>query len=296
MSIHLSESAVTAGIVTVLEDAESVVWDASPGLAYSLTPGGNRTIENPTNLLTGGLYILVLTQDDVGSRVPVWGSAFRFPDGIAPDFSTAANSTDVLFFFYDGTYMNLTSSTINVAVPVVAPSDLTASDDEVDQVTLNWVNNATDATSVVVERFELGNWSVVTTLAPTIATYVDVITSGSYDYRVVAVRGATRSSPSNTATGVSVAPDISPPINLTATTDETGQISLLWEIIDPASTSTRVERDDGLGFEFVASVPAGVAPNAYVDTIAPGTYPYRVITYVGADFSAPSNTATGVSN
>ena len=52
---------------------------------------------NPCNIL------LVLKQDSTGSRVVTWPSAVKWPGGTAPTLTTAANSIDIISFYYDGT-------------------------------------------------------------------------------------------------------------------------------------------------------------------------------------------------
>lgn len=57
----------------------------------------------PTNLKNGGTYILFIIQDGTGSRTLTWNSVFKWPSGIAPTLSTAANSIDIATFISNGT-------------------------------------------------------------------------------------------------------------------------------------------------------------------------------------------------
>ncbi len=52
---------------------------------------------NPCNIL------LVLKQDSTGSRTVTWPSAVKWPGGTAPTLTTAANSIDIIAFYFDGT-------------------------------------------------------------------------------------------------------------------------------------------------------------------------------------------------
>ena len=52
---------------------------------------------NPCNIL------LVLKQDGTGSRTATWPGAVKWPGGTAPTLTTAANSIDIISFYYDGT-------------------------------------------------------------------------------------------------------------------------------------------------------------------------------------------------
>lgn len=90
---------------TALTDAANILWDINSGVMATLTLGGNRIFNSPTNLKPG-TYILVLKQDATGTRtITSWGSVFKWANGSAPTLSTAANATDVLSFVCDGTYL-----------------------------------------------------------------------------------------------------------------------------------------------------------------------------------------------
>lgn len=90
---------------TTLADATNIVWDINQGVMATLTLGGNRIFNNPSNLKPG-TYILFLKQDATGSRtITSWGSAFKWVGAVVPTLSTTANSTDILSFVCDGTYL-----------------------------------------------------------------------------------------------------------------------------------------------------------------------------------------------
>jgi len=90
---------------TVLADAANIAWDLDDNQTSSLTIGGNRTLDNPTNMKNGATYILKITQDGTGGRTLAYGNAYLFPNGTAPVLSTAAGAVDVLTFYSDGTNM-----------------------------------------------------------------------------------------------------------------------------------------------------------------------------------------------
>jgi hypothetical protein len=87
-----------------LTDGVTVSWDVSLGQVASLTLAGNRTISNPTNMKIA-TYILYLVQDATGSRTVTWGTAYKWPGGVAPVLSTGANKRDIISFISDGTNM-----------------------------------------------------------------------------------------------------------------------------------------------------------------------------------------------
>lgn len=88
-----------------LMDGANVSWNLDNAQAAKVTLGGNRTLDNPTNLIAGGTYVLRVIQDATGSRTLSYGSAYDWGDDGAPTLSTAANSIDILTFVSDGTKM-----------------------------------------------------------------------------------------------------------------------------------------------------------------------------------------------
>jgi len=85
-------------IDNVIVRLANVSWNLDDNQVTVLTLDGDLVIDNPTNLKAGGTYILYLVQDATGTRVPTFGSAYKFPDGIAPTLSTAANAVDIIAF------------------------------------------------------------------------------------------------------------------------------------------------------------------------------------------------------
>lgn len=95
-----------SGASGVLTDAASIAWNLANGDAAEVTLGAaGRTLANPTNLKKGS-YILIVKQDATGNRtITTWGSAYKFPSGVKPVLSTAANAVDLISFYCDGTNM-----------------------------------------------------------------------------------------------------------------------------------------------------------------------------------------------
>ena len=77
-------------------DGATVTLDFDAYQMYSLTLGGNRIIANPNNIASaiGQEIVLYLVQDATGTRVPTWGSYWKFPSGTAPVLTTTANAVD----------------------------------------------------------------------------------------------------------------------------------------------------------------------------------------------------------
>lgn len=86
----------------VLTDAANIATNAALANQFTVTLGGNRTLDNPTNPpAAGGVRIWRIKQDGTGSRTLAYGSKFKFPGGNVPVLSTAINSIDVLTGIYD---------------------------------------------------------------------------------------------------------------------------------------------------------------------------------------------------
>lgn len=85
-----------------LTDAANISTDAQFSNVFLVTLAGNRTLDNPTNLVAGQVIVWNIRQDATGSRTMAYGALFKFPGGIAPVLSTLASSKDILTCAYDG--------------------------------------------------------------------------------------------------------------------------------------------------------------------------------------------------
>ncbi len=89
-----------------LTDGASIATNAALGNTFTVTLGGNRTLANPTNLVSGGDYSWIITQDGTGSRTLSYGAAFTWGGGgSAPTLLTAAAAIDVISCKYNGTVL-----------------------------------------------------------------------------------------------------------------------------------------------------------------------------------------------
>jgi hypothetical protein len=86
----------------ILTDGSTISWNVSVGTVATVTLGGNRSLANPTNLKVG-TYILHVIQDGTGGRTLTFGSAYKWPAGVAPILTTAASARDMFSFVSDGT-------------------------------------------------------------------------------------------------------------------------------------------------------------------------------------------------
>ena len=78
----------------------SCAIDWSKGNTQFVTLTSNCSITF-TNGLTGRKYVLVLKQDATGTRIPSWPGSVRFPGGVTPILTSAANKTDYIAFMYN---------------------------------------------------------------------------------------------------------------------------------------------------------------------------------------------------
>lgn len=93
----------TVNIITqTLTDSANISWDVATAAVASVTLGGNRYMNTPTNLKVGTL-ILHINQDVTGNRTLTWSPAFKWPAGVAPVLTTTGSRKDIFSFICDGT-------------------------------------------------------------------------------------------------------------------------------------------------------------------------------------------------
>ena len=92
--IHIAKNAI-ADVVS-LTDAANVSIGFANGQNFSLTLADNRTLDNPTNCVTGQVGSIFIIQDGTGSRTLSYGTSWEFPAGTAPTLSTSAAAVDRL--------------------------------------------------------------------------------------------------------------------------------------------------------------------------------------------------------
>lgn len=84
-----------------LSDGANIAVDASLSNNFKVTLGGNRTLDNPTNLADGMVLNFVIKQDGTGGRALAYGSKYDFGDAGTPALTTAANKIDLISCYYD---------------------------------------------------------------------------------------------------------------------------------------------------------------------------------------------------
>jgi hypothetical protein len=86
-----------------LTDGANIDWDLSLAQVATVTLGGTRTFNAPTNMVNGGFYALAVYQDGTGGRTLTWNSVFKWNVGTAPTLSGTAGAKDFFVFRSDGT-------------------------------------------------------------------------------------------------------------------------------------------------------------------------------------------------
>lgn len=87
--------------ITTLTDATNITWDLNSNQVATVTLAGNRNLNNPTNIVPGGTYMLIVVQDGAGSRTLTFSSSYLFPGGLVPTLTLAGGSIDILTFIAD---------------------------------------------------------------------------------------------------------------------------------------------------------------------------------------------------
>lgn len=86
-----------------LTDDTNIETDCDNSNTFTVTLGDNRVLSNPTNMKAGATYIWRVSQDLVGSHTLSYGTAFKWPSGIAPILTTDGEAMDVILATSDGT-------------------------------------------------------------------------------------------------------------------------------------------------------------------------------------------------
>lgn len=87
----------------VLTDAAVIAVDATQGNLFYLTLGGSHQLGTPTGPKDGQKILLAVTQDNTGSRVLSYTSAWEFCLTLPqPVLSVSPGKTDYLGFIYSG--------------------------------------------------------------------------------------------------------------------------------------------------------------------------------------------------
>ena len=96
--------------VATLTDGASITPDFGANQNFTVTLGGGRTLENPSNMVVGQTGSIFVVQDATGSRTLSFGSYWDFAGGTAPTLTTTASAVDRI------DYIVRTSTSIHAVV------------------------------------------------------------------------------------------------------------------------------------------------------------------------------------
>jgi len=114
LTIDSTKAATFAGTVAAaqlynptqtLTDGATISWNTNISAVATVTLGGTGRTLTLSNLVAGGTYILFVVQDATGSRTITTWTNFKWPGGIVPTLSTAANAIDIITGVSNGTYI-----------------------------------------------------------------------------------------------------------------------------------------------------------------------------------------------
>lgn len=89
--------------VVVLTDGANIAIDASLSNNFRVTLGGNRTLDNPTGMISGQVFNIRIIQDGTGTRTLAYGNKYRSPGGMTlVVLSTTPSAEDFMSLQYDG--------------------------------------------------------------------------------------------------------------------------------------------------------------------------------------------------
>jgi len=97
-----------------LVDGANIAWDLADGGSAEVTLAGNRTLDNPTNMVDGAIYRLRVIQDGTGTRTLAYGAGYLWPGGVAPTLTATAGAVDILLWWTDGTDMYCIGATFDL--------------------------------------------------------------------------------------------------------------------------------------------------------------------------------------
>ena len=83
------------GEITTLTDGANISVDLAASNNFVVVLAGNRTLDNPSNIVAGQSGSIFIVQDGTGGRTLAYGSYYDFAGGTAPTLSNgAANAVD----------------------------------------------------------------------------------------------------------------------------------------------------------------------------------------------------------
>src|SRR5262245_3542594 len=295
-------SAASASALVIAEDratGSGIITTTSDVDYFSFTTGAGPvsfTVEVPAGI--NNLDSRLELRNSVGTLIASAAPTTTFGATIT---ATLADGSYRLVVGSQGNYGDIGQYTVSgTFVPVEnvvvdSPSNLTATHDA-GGVTLSWTDNASNETSVLVERRAAGGaWAVVATLPANATSYRDLaVTAGStYEYRVLSARDAIQSNYSGVV-AVTLAP--SAPTGLAASVVSSTRVNLVWVNV-AGESGYKVERLTGGVWTQIATTAADVVNYSDTTAAAGAIYQYRVrATNSGGDSAYSPSAAVTMPN
>ena len=106
-------TAAQSGEVTALSDGANISLNLALSNNFSVTLAGNRTLDNPTNIVVGQSGLIAVTQDGTGTRTLAYGTYYKFVGGADPVLTTTAAAVDTLSYYVKSSTEILVSATLD---------------------------------------------------------------------------------------------------------------------------------------------------------------------------------------
>ena len=239
------------------------------------TANGSTQIDLAWNAVSGATSYTVLRATSAG------GTYAEFASGLTTTSTSDATASIGVPYYYvvkavNGAVESEDSNEATATLPLLAPTNLTATENGTTQIDLNW-NAVSEATSYSVLRGTTsgGAYTEIANSLTTTSTSDTTASPGlTYYYVVRAINGAIESANSNEADATL---PLDAPTGLTATPISSSQIDLSWNSVNGATGYT-VMRAPGPRGPY-GSIASGIVLPSYSDTTgltAGNRFYYRV--------------------
>jgi len=132
----------------VTATSSAINWNA--GNVQSMTLSSSPTLTF-VNGQAGGEYKLILTQDATGNRSVTWPAGIKWENGSEPSLTTAASSTDVVSFIYDGSnYLGSYGLNFSPRIPIAFDSATSTVDTSGSATSVNWSHTTSGSNRALV--------------------------------------------------------------------------------------------------------------------------------------------------
>lgn len=93
------------GSASLTSSSNHIAWNLDDAQTAKHTFTENTTLDNPTNMVDGGTYVLKFTQHASSPKTLAFGNAYKWPGASAPTISNTNGAIDILTCISDGASM-----------------------------------------------------------------------------------------------------------------------------------------------------------------------------------------------